>query len=402
MEKKPEEKISRNVILMGLVSFFNDFASEMVYPIIPIFLTTIIGAPVSAVGLIEGVAESTASLLKMSSGWFSDKFQRRKPFITTGYSLSSFSKLLLALAFSWPFVLLARFVDRAGKGVRTSARDALIVESSHASIRGKSFGFHRSLDTLGAVLGPLVAIALLNFSRGNLRQVFFWAFIPGIVGVLLLVFFVKEKKKTVRQAGNENEPWKIQLKNLDPSFKIFLLISFVFALGNSSDAFLILRSQDLGLSITLTILAYVVYNVVYAVLSTPAGIVSDAVGPRRVLFSGFIIFALVYFSFAFITQASSVWILFAIYGAYIAFTDGVGKAYVANLVPEEKLGIAYGTYQASIGICSFFASLIAGILWTKVSVAAPFLFGAAAAVMAAILFVALEKRIEKKPLVQQY
>ena len=213
--------ISKNVFVLGLVSFFNDVASEMIYPIVPIFLTSILGAPVAIVGLIEGIAESTASILKVVSGWLSDKLQKRKPFVVAGYSFSAISKILLSLAFSWPFVLFARFVDRFGKGTRTSARDALIAESSETSTRGKSFGFHRALDTLGAVVGPLAALLAIHFLDNNFRLIFFLAFIPSCIGIILLLFFVKERQKE----KNPDQAIRFSWHDLDPSFKIFLLIS---------------------------------------------------------------------------------------------------------------------------------------------------------------------------------
>lgn len=209
--------ISKNVFVLGLVSFFNDVASEMIYPIIPIFLTSVLGAPVAIVGLIEGIAESTASVLKVVSGWLSDKLQKRKPFVVAGYSFSAISKILLSLAFSWPFVLFARFIDRFGKGTRTSARDALITESSYTSTWGKSFGFHRALDTLGAVVGPLIALLAIHFLDNNFRLIFFLAFIPACIGILLLLFFVKERKKEANISLN------LSWRNLDPSFKYFFV-----------------------------------------------------------------------------------------------------------------------------------------------------------------------------------
>jgi MFS family permease len=382
--------ISKNVFVMGLVSFFNDVASEMLYPIVPIFLTSILGAPASVVGLIEGIAESTASILKVFSGWYSDKFQKRKPFAVAGYSLSSFSKIILGFAFGWPMVLIGRFTDRFGKGIRTSARDALIAESSTKSNRGKSFGFHRALDTAGAVVGPLLAIWLLHSYNNNFRTIFFLAFIPGLIGVLLLLFFVREKKK---QAPSVNLKIKESWKEFDVSFKIFLAISFVFAIGNSSDAFLIIRSQNLGLSVTAAVFAYVVFNFAYALFSVPAGAVSDRVGSRKVLISGFFLFGVVYLLFGTITKSYLLWLIFPLYGIYMALTEGVGKAYISNLVPQEKSGTAFGIYQTVIGICTFFASLAAGLLWDRISPSAPFILGSATAVISAILFIGLEKRL---------
>ena len=387
---KNKSGISKNVFVLGLVSFFNDVASEMIYPIVPIFLTSVLGAPVAIVGLIEGIAESTASVLKVVSGWLSDKWRKRKPFVVAGYSFSAISKILLSLAFSWPFVLIARFVDRFGKGTRTSARDALITESSENSIRGRSFGFHRSLDTLGAVVGPLIALLAIHFLDNKFRLIFFLAFIPAFIGILLLLFFVKEKKKE----ANSSPAFHFNWRNLDHSFKIFLLISFIFALGNSSDAFLILRAQNLGLSVISVVLAYVLFNFTYAIFSMPAGIIADKIGPKKVLLDGFLLFSAVYLLFGLAPSSPFLWFLFPIYGIYMALTEGVGKAYISNLVPQEKTGTAFGVYQTTVGLCIFFASLIAGLLWTYIGVSAPFIFGSIMAVISAFLFVVLEKRLK--------
>ena len=384
--------ISKNVFVLGLVSFFNDVASEMIYPLVPIFLTSVLGAPVAIVGLIEGIAESTASVLKVVSGWLSDKWRKRKPFVVAGYSFSAISKILLSLAFSWPFVLIARFVDRFGKGTRTSARDALITESSENSIRGRSFGFHRSLDTLGAVVGPLIALLAIHFLDNKFRLIFFLAFIPAFIGILLLLFFVKEKKKEANSLNTFHFNWR----ELNPSFKIFLLISLIFALGNSSDAFLILRAQNLGLSLILVVLAYVFFNFTYAIFSMPAGIISDKIGPKKVLLAGFLLFSAVYLFFGLAHSSLLLWLLFPIYGIYMALTEGVGKAYISNLVPQEKVGTAFGVYQTTIGLCTFFASLIAGLLWTYIDVSTPFIFGSIMALISAFLFIVLGKKIELK------
>jgi MFS family permease len=362
----------------------------MIYPIVPIFLTSVLGAPVAIVGLIEGIAESTASVLKVVSGWLSDKWQKRKPFVVAGYSFSAISKILLSLAFSWPFVLFARFVDRFGKGTRTSARDALIAESSENSVRGRSFGFHRALDTLGAVVGPLIALLAIHFLDNKFRLIFFLAFIPAFIGILLLLFFVKEKKKE----ANSSLAFHFSWRELNPSFKIFLLISFIFALGNSSDAFLILRAQNLGLSLILVVLAYVLFNFTYAIFSMPAGIISDKIGPKKVLLTGFLLFSAVYLFFGLAPSSLFLWFLFPIYGIYMALTEGVGKAYISNLVPQEKTGTAFGVYQTTIGLCTFFASLIAGLLWTYIGVSVPFIFGSIMALISAFLFIVLGKKIK--------
>ncbi|MCX6737476.1 MAG: MFS transporter [Candidatus Parcubacteria bacterium] len=382
--------ISKNVFVLGLVSFFNDVASEMIYPIIPIFLTSVLGAPVAIVGLIEGIAESTASVLKVISGWLSDKWQKRKPFIVAGYSFSAISKILLSLASTWPFVLIARFVDRFGKGTRTSARDALISENSENSVRGRSFGFHRALDTLGAVVGPLLALLAIHFLDNKFRLIFFLAFIPAFIGILLLLFFVKEKKKEINSSLAFHFSWH----EFNSAFKIFLLISFIFALGNSSDVFLILRAQNLGLSVSLVVLAYVLFNFTYAIFSIPAGIISDKIGPKKVLLIGFLLFSAVYLLFGLADSSYLLWFLFPIYGIYMALTEGVGKAYISNLISQEKAGTAFGVYQTTIGLCTFFASFIAGLLWTYIGVSAPFIFGSITALLSALLFIVLGKKIK--------
>ena len=384
-----KNKISKNVIVLGIVSFFNDVASEMVYPIVPIFLTSFLGAPVAIVGLIEGIAESTASLLKVGSGWFSDKLKKRKLFITSGYSFSTISKVIIGLAKSWPLVLLGRFFDRLGKGTRTSARDALIAESSSDSNRGKSFGFHRTLDTFGAVVGPLIAILLINHFDENLRPIFYLAFIPGAIGVLLLLFFVKEKRNSIPKKRS----LKFSLIKLRPDFKIFLMANIIFAIGNSSDAFLILRAKNLGLAITLTIFAYVVFNLSYALFSTPAGFLSDKIGPKKILGFGFFFFALIYFLFGINQSSVFIWVLFILYGFYMALTEGVGKAYISEIGEKETLATSFGVYQTAIGICTFFASLIAGFLWSKINPSAPFIFGSIMAFLAGFIFLIFSQKL---------
>jgi MFS family permease len=379
--------VSRNVFILGLVSFFNDIASEMIYPIVPIFLTSVLQAPASVVGLIEGIAESTASLLKAFSGWFSDKLKKRKIFITGGYSLSTFSKLIIGFAQSWPLVLVGRFMDRFGKGIRTSARDALIAEDSDETKRGRAFGFHRALDTLGAVIGPLTAIILIKFLGNNLRQIFYIAFFPGLIAVLLLIFFVKEKRI---ETGKTVLP-KFSLKNLNPSFKIFLFTSIIFAIGNSSDTFLILRAKNLGLTTSLAVFAYAFFNLSYAIFSTPAGILSDKVGPKKLLISGWFLFAFIYFLFGVNQSQILIWLLFMFYGFYMALTEGVSKAYVSLIGDKERMATSLGVYQMATGVCTFFASLIAGLLWTYIDVRLPFIFGGTTAVISALLFIFLEK-----------
>ena len=375
------KKVPKNVFILGLVSFFNDVASEMIYPIVPIFLTSVLHVPVSVVGLIEGIAEATASIMKFVFGYVSDKAAKRKIFVTGGYSLSAISKALMGFAYSWPFVLFARFLDRLGKGVRTSARDALLLQNATSQNKGFIFGFHRAMDSAGAVVGPLIALVLLYSLQENIRLVFFLAFIPSVIGVILLIIFVKEKKKL-----NDGEKFNFSFKwkNLNPKFKFFLLISLIFALGNSSDAFLILRAQDLGLTTILITLAYVFYNVSQTIFSTPAGSLADKIGARRVYGIGLLIFAAVYVAFAMINDPVWLWVIFPIYGIYIAFTDGVSKAYISHYIEEKESGTYFGIYQTGIALSAFFASFFSGILWTQFGPPATFFYGAGMAVLAFI------------------
>jgi MFS family permease len=365
------------------VSFFADVSGEMVYPIVPLFLTATLGAPVVAVGVIEGIAESTASILKLFSGWFSDRIGKRRPLVFGGYALAALAKFGLAAAAAWPFVLIARFVDRAGKGIRTAPRDALIAASSDPASHGRAFGLHRAMDTLGAIVGPLLALLLLALLGDRYRLIFLAALVPGAIGALL-VLTVKEVAAPARVGP---PPLLLSLKRYDRRFRLFLLVTFAFAIGNSSDVFLILRARDLGLSATAAILAYVVYNCTYAGLSLPAGIRSDRIGRRWLLGVGFIIFAVVYASFALTDRAWTVWPLFAIYGAYIALTDGVGKAYVSDLVPDEQRATALGLYNALTGVAVLFASVLGGVLWDVVGPSATFAFGAGTALLALALLV---------------
>lgn len=395
--------IKKNVFVLGLVSFFTDISSEMLYPIIPIFLTAVLGAPMAVVGIIEGIAESTASILKVVSGWLSDKSGKRKPYVIYGYSLSTISKPLLALAYTWHFVLVARFLDRFGKGLRTSARDALIADSTDTQYRGKAFGFHIALDTMGAVIGPLLALLLLYYLNDNYRLIFLIAFIPAIISVGLLVFFVSEKR------GKKKDGIHFKLNDFSREFKLFLLISIIFAIGNSSNAFLILRAKNIfenfgGVPPIITstfgpigvtavvVLTYVVYNITYSLASMPAGSLSDKIGRRNVMVGGFLIFSLVYLGFALANNGYLVWILFAVYGFYMAMTDGVSKAFVVDMVPLEKRGTAIGLYYTATGLLAFLSSVLAGFLWDYIGPYAPFLFGSAAALASAVMMVTMLPR----------
>ena len=370
--------IRKNVVVLSITSLFTDISSEMLYPVVPIFLTTVLGAPMSVVGLIEGVAESTASLLKAFSGWLSDKLSKRQPFVLAGYTLSAFAKPVLFFAYGWPTVLFSRFLDRMGKGIRTSPRDAMIADSSDIAYKGKAFGFHRAMDSIGACLGPLAAIWFLSGSKENLRNIFLIAFIPATLAILTLILFLKEAPVASNILKNKSN---FKIADFSPVFKRFLLASSIFAIGNSSDAFLIVRSKGLGLSLVMVILAYVLYNISYSALSTPFGALSDKFPRKNIMIIGYGIFAAVYLGFAFITSSKMVWLLFPVYGFYIAMTDGVGKALVSDMVGKPYIATAMGLYHFVLGIFAFFASLIAGLLWTHVGAWAPFVYGAGAAIL---------------------
>ncbi len=385
-KKEPDfliKGIKKNVFILGLVSLFTDIASEMLYPIVPLFLTLVLGAPMVLVGLIEGAAESTANILKVVSGWYSDKTRKRKPFVVAGYSISAISKPLMALAYGWPLVLVARLMDRTGKGLRTSARDALIADSSDAAHRGRSFGLHRSMDTIGAVAGPLIALGILYLSGDNYRLVFLVAFIPGLLSILLVTFFISERKRPV------TERISFKISDFGRDYKVFLLITAIFALGNSSNVFLILRAENLGFSLYMVIMSYVLFNIVSSLGAFPLGTLSDRWGRRNIMSAGFVVFGIVYFGFAWVQHSIYIWLLFIFYGLYEALTEGIGKAYVVDLVPSDKRATALGIYHGASGFMMLFASIIAGLLWDILGPSAPFIYGGAAAALSALLLVVL-------------
>lgn len=394
-EPSPVPGVSRNVFVLGWVSLASDIASEMLYPLIPIFLTVTLGAPVAFLGLIEGIAEGTASVMKVASGWYSDRLTLRRPLVAAGYALSALGKLLLATAFHWPQVLFARTIDRFGKGVRTSPRDALIADSSLPESYGRAFGFHRAADTAGAVLGPLIGLGFLTIAgEENLRPVFLVAAVPGVASVALIALLRERRRlpRTEPVIGRGVAAPRIDLSGASAVFWMFLGISLLFALGNSSDTFLILRAKDFGLSLTIVILMYVVYNASYSLLSLPAGIAADRVGKRALVTGGFFVYGLVYLGFAVTGQGSVLWPLFLTYGLYMAFTDGQARALVAELAPEEKRGTFLGLYHTGIGLMAVTASVLAGVLWDVVAKPAPFFLGASTAFVAAVLMLLLPRR----------
>jgi MFS family permease len=384
----PVPGVKRPVFILGVVSFLTDVSSEMVYPLVPLFLTSVLGAPLTAVGIIEGLAESAASLFKTVGGWASDRLRMRRPLVMAGYALSAAAKPLLAAAYVWPVALLVRFGDRTGKGVRSAPRDALVADVTPLKQRGRAFGFHRAADTLGAVVGPAVALGLLALFSNNFRLIFILAFIPAVAGVAL-VSLVRERPPPPAAAGATTSTWR----ELGVGFYVFLGVSLVFALGNSSDVFLLLRAKDVGLSNSEVVLSYMLFNLVYAVVAMPAGIASDRLGRRNVIGLGFAVFAAVYVGFGLAGGTAVIWPLFAVYGLHMALTEGVGRAFVADFVPSERRAIALGLYQGALGAMILLSSVIAGVMWEAVDPAAPFFLGGATALAALVLLlVALRPR----------
>ncbi len=367
-----QQRLPANVRALSWVSFANDFASELAYPIVPLFLTVTLGAPATVLGVVEGIAEGTAVGLRGAAGWLSDRAGgRRKRWIVAGYGISAVSRIALAAAWGWGVVLAARVADRLGKAARTAPRDALIRDSTTHGLRGAAFGYHRAFDTAGAVAGPLLAVGLLA-AGVSLRTVLIVAVAPGFATLVLL--------RAVREAaGREVLSGTAEPHRLPRAFWGALAVWTVFSLGNSSDAFLILRSRNLGLSTTLVVLAYAGYNVVYSGLSWPLGALSDRVPRVRVLAAGLVVFALVYVGFALAGSSWMVWPLFAVYGAYIAATDGIARAWVGDYAPADAGGTAYGLFSAASGGALLVASIVAGVLWSHVDPSAPFWLGAGSA-----------------------
>ena len=382
-------RIPRTVWALGWVSFCSDVASEMIYPLLPLFLTRTLGAPMKAVGLIEGVAEATSSGFRLLAGWLSDRMGRRKPFVVAGYACAAAAKPLLALAGTWGHVLGIRFLDRFGKGLRTPPRDALLADAAPGPIRGRAFGLHGSMDTAGAVAGPLLAWALLPVLGGDFRALFLLAFVPALMGIVVLLVGVREIPKKAEPGERIKVRGASPPGDLGGRFWRFVPILVCFGIGNSSDAFLILRSRHLGIGEGSIPLLYLTFNVVYAAVSLPGGMLSDRVGRRRVIPLGYAVFAGVYLGFARAGQAWEAWPLFALYGIYYALTERIQRAFVADLVPAAARGRAFGIYHAVVGALALPASLLAGWLWDAAGPAAPFWLGSASSALALLLFLIL-------------
>lgn len=381
--------IPRNVKALGFVSLLNDAASEMIYPLLPIFLISVLGAGPGALGVIEGIAETTASLLKLFSGWISDKLKKRKFLILIGYSLAAFGRPLISITIAWWQVAVIRFIDRVGKGVRTSPRDALISLSTPEDIRGKSFGFHRAMDHTGAIIGPVVAMVLLKYGM-SLKNIFLWALLPGIITVIIVIFFVREKRVI-----SESKKVDFKLSVLSRNFKTYLFVIILFTLGNSSDAFLILKAKDTGIPIALIPLLWIVLHFVKMSTSVPGGVWSDKIGRRRVIVTGWMVYALIYLGFGFSSNIWQIWGLFALYGIYFGLTEGVEKAFVSDLVTREFQGTAFGFYHLAVGIAAFPSSVIFGFIWQRFGSSTAFTYGAALAGFASILLLSFVREKER-------
>ena len=389
--------LGRNVIVLSLVSFLTDVSSELIYPLLPLFLSGTLGVSASVIGTIEGAAESTASLLKLASGWWSDRLSRRKPLVVAGYVLASVARPLVAIAQSASHVLAIRLTDRVGKGIRTAPRDALIADSVDPSMRGRAFGVHRAADHAGAVAGPLIAFLLLGALHVPIRTVFWIAAIPGVLSVIVLMAGVREiptapKANELTQHATRNTQ-QAERKTQNPlngggplgsTFWKYLFVVLLFTLGNSTDAFLLLRATDLGVPVALIPILWAMLHVVKSASSGPGGALSDRVGRKLPIAAGWFLFAAVYFAFAKATAAWHVWVLFAVYGVFFGLTEGAEKALVSDLVPPARRGAAFGWYHLTIGLAALPASLIFGLIWDRAGAPSAFAFGATLALAAAI------------------
>jgi len=380
-----------NIFFLGLISFFTDLSTEMVYPLIPLYLVGTFGATHVLVGIIEGIAESLASLLKVYSGYLTDRLKKKKLLAFFGYAAGLVYKAGLLFASSWLGILGARVIDRFGKGIRTAPRDVLVSESADSQNMGKAFGLHKALDMAGAACGILIIYFLMKSSSGDYdyKRLFALSMIPAILGLFMFVF-VKEKKHdldTVAQITKQREPFWKNIKKIDNQLKLYLAVVFIFTLGNSSKAFMILKASDAGFSELNVILLFLLYHAVAAILSMPLGKLSDKIGRKNLLVPGYIVFALCFLGFAFVSSASGFIAVFILYGVYTAMIAGVERAFVAEIAPGELKGTMLGLHSTVAGIALLPASIIAGVLWTNFGSSFPFLFGAFLSLLAAIILI---------------
>ena len=385
-------RLHPNIWFLTIGSFLTDVSSEMLTNLVPLFLYNVLGVQTSIIGLIDGIAETTASLVKIYSGALSDKLGKRKLLTVLGYALSTIAKPFLYFAVTWEWVLGVRFSDRVGKGIRTAPRDALLASSTRSNQRGLAFGIHRAGDTAGAFVGLGIAALIIwlaqsgaaELHRHTFQLVVLASIIPAVAAVLVLALGVKEV--AAARQNNQARP-SFSWKALDKRFRVFLVVMIVFTLGNSSDSFIVLRAQDRGLSVLQIMGMLMTFNAIYASLAGPLGSLSDRIGRRKLMLTGWTIYGLVYLGLALSHTGLEIWVLFSIYGIYYALTEGVAKALVADIVPEEQRGTAYGLFNAAIGLTALPASLIAGILWQAVNPAAPFIFGALLSLRAGFLLI---------------
>ena len=382
--------LPRNVVAIGAVSLLNDASSEIIYPLLPVFLAASLGASAGVIGTIEGLAESISSLLKLFAGYLSDRLGKRKWLVVSGYALASFARPLLAFARTWTQVLVIRLTDRVGKGIRTAPRDAMIADTVRVEQRGIAFGFHRAMDHAGAVIGPLVGYALVVLfvvnrqapTTNEFSRIFIIASVPALIAVLVAVFFMRESPVHVHDGAPMA---KLSLRGFDSNFKRFLVVLALFTLSNSSDSFLILRARDSGVSIAMVPLLWAAHHGTKVLSSLLGGDLSDRLGRKRLIVSGWALYAAVYAGFAFATNVASLWILFLIYGIYFGLAEGAEKALVADLVRPEQRGTAYGLYNLAFGITVFPASLMMGMIWDWKGPEVAFLVSAMLGATAAVL-----------------
>jgi len=372
----------RNILIVGLVSLFTDLSSQMVFPVVPLFLLSL-GASAWVVGLVEGAAETTASLLKVFSGYWSDKIKRRKPFVFVGYSLSSLTKPLFAFAQTWPFVLFFRVIERVGKGIRDAPRDAIVAESVDVSVRGKAYGFQRAMDGIGSFSGAIIAVILLPLF--GYRDLFLIAFFPGIIAVLFILF-IKEKREQNIPIKRISAPFRVSMKRLPRNLQIFILVSTVFACANFGYAFLILKAKNIGLSDNTALLLYVLFYIVYTLCTIPAGVLSDKIGRKPVLVAGYVLFAATAAFLLFTSQLYMLIFVFILYGIFFGLVDGVQRAFVVDLAPSDLKGTALGTFHTATGLIALPAGFIAGLLWDQFSPQATFLFALVLTICSLLMF----------------
>ena len=399
--------LGRNVFALAAVSLLTDVSSEMIYPLLPIFLTTVLGANASFIGAIEGAAETTAALLKLASGWWSDRVRMRKPLVVFGYGIASLVRPLVAVAQSASQVLVIRLADRIGKGIRNAPRDALLAESVHPSIRGRAFGVQRTGDHIGGVLGPLIAFVLLGQHWAELRTVFWLAAIPGVLSLIVVIVFVREipredhvqvlrsaqddNASNLRSAQDDKSPAGASTQPLGAQFWRILVVILLFTLGNSTDAFLLLRAHQLGVPVALAPILWAALHVVKSASSVPGGALSDRIGRRPTLVAGWLLYAAVYLGFARAGAAWHAWALFGVYGVFFGLTEGSERALIADLVGPERRGTAFGWYNLAVGVGALPASLMFGYVWDHAGVGAAFMMGASFALAAALGMLALPR-----------